>query len=330
VEDCRVKPWPEDAHGGTPRRSRRDLPAPAGPAGAPREEDGPPFPAIGIIGAGAVGTALGVAISRAGWPVVAVASRDRDRRARFCSLVPGATAFIEPASLLNAVNLAILAVPDDAIAAVVGPLHLFADQALVHTSGLLGAEVLEPARAAGSEVGTFHPLVSFTGDVESSVAALAGATIAVEGDPRLLDVLAELAGALGAVPVRLPAGSKAAYHAAAVLASGGLIALLDAIVRLGAVAGLDEQGSLAIYGRLVDQTLANARRLGVAASLTGPIVRGDEGTLQAHLAALARFAPDVLDLYLAAGRREVGIALERGLLEPAEAGRLLAALAKVG
>ncbi len=210
------------------------------------------------------------------------------------------------------------------------PLRLYSGQMLVHTSGLLGAEVLESARAAGSQIGAFHPLVSFTSDVERSVAAIQGSTIALEGDDRLMSLLADLAEAIGGMPVRLPPGSKAAYHAAAVLASGGLVALLDAIATLGATAGLDEPGALAIYGRLIEQTLANARGIGVAASLTGPITRGDGGTLEAHLATLTRLAPDVLDLYLAAARREVRIAEERGTLSPEQLDRVRRALAKVG
>lgn len=286
-------------------------------------------PTIGIVGAGSVGTALGLAISRAGWPVVAVASRDPGRRERFRGLVPGARAFIEPAAIPDAAELTILAVPDDAIPAVVETMRLYGGQAMVHTSGLLGPEVLEPALAAGSHVGSFHPLVSFTSDVERSVAALRGATIALEGDESLMGLLADLAEAIGGVPVRLPRGSKPAYHAAAVLASGGLIALLDAIVALGAVAGLDERGSLAVYGRLMEQTLANARVLGVGAALTGPITRGDTGTLAAHLAALGRAGPGVLELYLAAAQRELRIAEERGTLSPEQAARVRTALAKV-
>jgi predicted short-subunit dehydrogenase-like oxidoreductase (DUF2520 family) len=285
---------------------------------------------VGIIGAGAVGTALGVAISRAGWPVRAVASRDAGRRERFRELVPSAATFMEPAAVLNEVDLAILAVPDDAIPAVVEPLRLFGGQALVHTSGLLGAEVLEPARGAGSHIGAFHPLVSFTSDVERSVRGIAGATIAIEGDDAIVDLLAGLAESLHAVAVRLPGGSKPAYHAAAVMASGGLVALLDAIVALGAVAGLDERGSLAVYGRLIEQTLANARAVGVGAALTGPITRGDAGTLEAHLDVLERLAPAVLDLYLAAARRELRIVEERGVLSPDRLERVTAVLAKVG
>ena len=245
-------------------------------------------PKVGIVGAGPVGMALGVAISRAGWPVTAVASRDAGRRKRFGLLVPGARAFMEPAAVLEAAELVILAVPDDAIPAVAGQMRLYSGQALVHTSGLLGAEVLEPARGAGSHLGAVHPLVSFTSDVERSVESIHGATIALEGDDAIIGLLADLAEAIGGVAVRLPRGTKPAYHAAAVLASGGLIALLDAIVTLGTAAGLDERGSLAVFGRLIEQTLANARAIGVGAALTGPITRGDAGTLEAHLAALER------------------------------------------
>ena len=189
--------------------------------------------------------------------------------------------------------------------------------------------MLEPALAAGSHVGAFHPLVSFTRDVERSVAGLKGATIAIEGDEAVLSLLADLAEAIGGVPVRLPPGTKPAYHAAAVMASGGLVALLDAIVTLGAVAGLDEAGSLAVYGRLMEQTLANARAIGVGAALTGPIARGDSGTVEAHLQALERFAPGVVDLYLAAARRELQIVEERRALAPERLERVRAAVAKV-
>jgi predicted short-subunit dehydrogenase-like oxidoreductase (DUF2520 family) len=287
-------------------------------------------PAVGIVGAGPVGIALGVAISRAGWRVTAVASRDSGRRERFTGLVPGASAFTEPAATLDVAELVILAVPDDAVTAVVEPMRLRKGQTLVHTSGVLGAEVLAPALVAGSHIGAFHPLVSFTSDVEGSVAGLRGATIAIEGEATAVRLLSDLAGAIGGVAIRLPRGSRPAYHAAAVLASGGIVALLDAIVSLGAAAGLDERGSLDVYGRLMEQTLANARAVGVRAALTGPIARGDAGTLEAHLGAIERLAPGVAELYLAAARRELLIAEERRTLAPEQLERVRSALAKVG
>jgi predicted short-subunit dehydrogenase-like oxidoreductase (DUF2520 family) len=270
-------------------------------------------PVIGIVGAGAVGTALGVALSRAGWPIHAVASRDAGRRERFRSLVKVNRAFADPEPVVEEVELIILAVPDDAIGPLASGLRMYSGQAMIHTSGAVGAEALAPAMAAGTQIGSFHPLVAFA-DTERAVEALHGATIAIEADDQLATMLGSMAEALGATPVRLASGSKAAYHAAAVLAAGGFVALLDAIAELGRVAGLDEAGALAIYGPLIEGTLGNARALGIRTALTGPIVRGDLGTLRAHLQALRDHAPDVLDLYVAAGRREVSLAEERGTL----------------
>lgn len=281
-------------------------------------------PRIGFIGAGHVGTALAVAMVRAGWPVSAVASRDAGRVERFRGLVPSARA-VPFAGIVDEVDLVFVTVPDDAIPLVADRLRLYGGQAAVHTSGALPAEVLAPALAAGSSAGSFHPLVAFA-DVEGSVAALQGATVALDGDPDLLTLLAELATDLGAQPVRLPPGGKAAYHAAAVLSAGGFVGLLDAIAEVGRGAGLDEAGALAIYAPLIRQTLANAEALGIAAALTGPLLRGDVSTVRGHLDAIDRLAPRARELYRAAARREVALAVDRGVLAPERAAALEALL----
>lgn len=304
-----VPGWAGHEHPHAPAGHQHPHP-PADPSGRPR---------IGVIGAGRVGTALGVAFSRAGWPVGAVSSRDAGRRERFRSLVPSAGAHESPAALLDEVDLVFLCVPDDAITRVVGELRLYGGQAIVHTSGALPASVLEPARAAGTSAGSFHPLVAVA-DTERAVTDLHGATVALEGDEALLPLLAELAEAIGAQPVRLPPGGKAGYHAAAVMAAGGLIGLLDAIVELARGAGLDEAGALAIYGPLIRQSLANAESLGIGAALTGPLARGDRGTVAAHLEAMRRLAPGALELYVAVAHREIALAESRGEL-PGERAR---------
>jgi len=281
-------------------------------------------PRVGFIGAGHVGAALAVAMLRAGWPVAAVSSRDPGRVARFRALVPTARA-VPLEGMADEVDLVFLTVPDDAIPAVVDRLRLYGGQALVHTSGALPAEVLAPALAAGSSAGSFHPLVAFA-DLERSVAALRGATIALEGDAGLLALLAELAADLGAQPVLLPPGGKAAYHAAAVLSAGGFVGLLDAIAEVGRGAGLDEAGALAIYAPLIRQTLANAEALGIAAALTGPLLRGDVSTVRGHLDALDRLAPRARELYRAAARREIALAVGRGELTTDRAAALEALL----
>jgi predicted short-subunit dehydrogenase-like oxidoreductase (DUF2520 family) len=282
-------------------------------------------PRIGFVGAGHAATALGIAFSRAGWPVVAVASRDEGRRERFERLVPGSRAVRDGPALLDDIDLLFLAVPDDAIPSVAGELRLYGGQGIVHLSGALPASVLVAAQAAGTTAASFHPLVAFA-DVDGSVAALRGATIALEGDESLLGILSDLAWDIGAEPVRLPPGGKTAYHAAAVLAAGGFVGLLDAIAELGRVAGLDERGALAIYGPLIRQSLANAETIGIQSSLTGPILRGDVGTVREHLELVDRVAPRTAPLYRAVARREVALAEGRGDLPPERARELEALL----
>ena len=278
-------------------------------------------PRIAFIGAGRVGGVLAVAFRRAGWDVTAVASRDDARRERFTELVPGVRAFAEPHAVLDEADLIFLTVPDDAVAELAAALHLYSGQALVHTSGALPASVLAPAMAAGTSVGSFHPLVAFA-DHDRALEDLAGSTIAIEGDESLLPLLADLAESIGAKPVTLPDGAKTAYHAAAMMAAGGLVGLLDAIAAVAQGAGLNEQTALAVYVPLARQALANAERLGIDAALTGPLLRGDTGTLRGHLETLKQRAPDALPLYVTVARREVAIARRRGALDEQKAAEI--------
>lgn len=271
-------------------------------------------PRLAFVGAGHVGTALAVAFARAGWPVTAVASRDEARRADFTSRVPGSRGFAEPTAVLDDADVMFLTVPDDAVAAVAADLHLYSGQALVHTSGALPARVLAPAMAAGTSIGSFHPLVAFA-DLERALTALPGATIALEGDESLLPLLAELAESIGAQPVRLAEGTKTAYHAAAAMAAGGVVALLDGMAEVAAQSGFDEATALSIYLPLLRQSLANAETLGVAAALTGPVLRGDGGTLTDHVDFIRRHAPAALPLYTTLALRELAIAERRGALD---------------
>ena len=282
-------------------------------------------PRLGFIGAGRVACALGVAFARAGWPVAAIASRGEANRARFLELVPSAHAAPSVAAIADDVDLIFVTVPDDAVADVAARLRLYAGQAAVHTSGALDSTILEPARAAGTQLGSFHPMVAFANQ-EAAVRALPEATIAVEGDAELVSLLARLATDIGAQPVRLPPTGKTAYHAAAVLAGGGVIGLLDGVAEVARGAGLDEAGALAIYVPLIRQALTNAEAMGIGEALTGPFVRGDVGTIRNHLAAMSRLAPGALEMYRSTAQRELELALARGAIDEAQAALLRALL----
>ena len=123
-----------------------------------------------------------------------------------------------------------------------------------------------------------------------------------------------MAEALGATAVRLAPGSKAAYHAAAVLSAGGFVALLDAIAELGRAAGLDEAGRAGVYGGLIEQTLGNARALGIRAALTGPMTRGDVGHAAAPPRGDAPSRAGRAAAVRAAAEREIALAESRGSL----------------
>lgn len=283
-------------------------------------------PRLGFVGAGHVGTALGVAFRRAGWPVAGAASRSPERRDAFERLVPETVAVADPRELLDLVDVLFVTVPDDAIAGVAAGLRLYSGQGIVHTSGLLPSTVLDPALAAGSAAASFHPLVAFA-DLDRAVAALAGAAVVLEGDEQLVAVLAELAEAIEARPIRVETSGKAAYHVAATLAAGGLVGLLDAVVAAAHDAGLEPAEALTVYGPLSRQTLANVQALGLEHALTGPVGRGDAGTVEAHLAVVRRLAPAALDVYRALGRAQLAVAERRGGLAPDAVARLRALLA---
>ncbi len=287
--------------------------AAAGGSGAAGER-----PRIGIVGAGRVGTALGAAMDRAGWPVVAVASRDAGRRARFREFVPDALATADARELAGLVDLVWLTVPDDAIGPLAAGLRPGPGQGLVHASGALPSSVLDPRRSTGAGLASFHPLVPVA-DIGRAIDAFRGASIAVEGDDELVTLLSRLAGDLGATPIFVPTAAKAVYHAAAVLAAGGVVALLDVIAELGRVAGMDESTALRTYVPLIRQGLVNATDLGVAAALTGPVVRGDRETVALHLEAIARLAPEAVGVYRSLARRQLAIAVARAALDPERA-----------
>jgi predicted short-subunit dehydrogenase-like oxidoreductase (DUF2520 family) len=284
-------------------------------------------PRIGFVGLGHVGQALAVAFQRAGWPIEAGASRSAERRHEFTELVPGAAIADVPAEVLDLVDILFVTVPDDAIAEVVSDLRLYSGQGIVHTSGLLTSTVLEPALAAGSAAASFHPLVAFA-DRERAIADLLGASVALEGDDQLVDVLARLSTDIGAVPVRIPAEGKPGYHVAAVLAAGGLIGLLETMTAAARGAGLDQAGALRAYTPLLRQALANAESLGLERAVTGPVARGDIGTLSAHLTYLAESAPDALPAYVALAGAQLRVAERRGGLQPEALARMRALLAK--
>lgn len=275
--------------------------------------------AVAVLGTGRVGLTLARALVLSG---TAVRLLGRSARAAGPGL-PDVES--EWGNALGAVRLLLIAVPDDAIADVaqrVTSLGVVGDQHIVlHTSGLHGRSVLAPLTQSGASLGSLHPLQAFSSDVDGGE-LLRGIPAIVEGDPRAVNVARALAVSLGMGTVlELPASGKVKYHAAAVVASNYLVVLAEMAERLAQEAGAGD-GAAALFHPIMERTLARIAAQGSAAALTGPIRRGDIGTVAAHLAVL--HGNDRLT-YIALGREALQLA-RRGGLDEGVAGELDALL----
>jgi predicted short-subunit dehydrogenase-like oxidoreductase (DUF2520 family) len=230
---------------------------------------------IAIVGAGRLGHALTHALTASGRPVQGPLRRGE---------APSGAAVV------------LLCVPDGEIAAAasaVGPGPLVG-----HCSG---ATTLDPLTEAGHEAFSLHPLMTVPADAP---AVLSGAAAAVAGSTeRALDAALDLAGDLGLQPVEVADADRAAYHAAASVASNFLVTLEGAAEQLAASAGVGREALVP----LVRATVDNWARLGAAAALTGPIARGDDATVARHREAITERTPGLLALYdaLAQATREL-------------------------
>jgi predicted short-subunit dehydrogenase-like oxidoreductase (DUF2520 family) len=201
-------------------------------------------------------------------------------------------------------DLLLLALPDAALPSAAVELARRPQAAVaLHTSGSLDASVLAPLRAAGSAVGSLHPLKAFPQPLQDPAEAR-GVFFAVDGDPAARELAWRLATAWGGVPGEVPAAARSLYHFAATLAAGGVVTLLAAAGEIAGGLGLPEalpeaiirgylelaRGAVAAAGRTLDA----GRPL--AAAITGPVARGDVATVERQLAALEAHVPDALPL----------------------------------
>ena len=252
---------------------------------------------LAFIGAGRAGSALATALRDAGHPVAAVHSRTAAHAARLAA----ATGAVVVHSALEAMELAAITfatVPDDEIGRVAAAVAVenvaLPGRSLVHCSATHGADVLAPARSTAALVGAFHPLQALAG--AASAPLLRGSSFTIEAPEPLHGTLAGLVADLGGHLLDLPAGGRALYHAAAVLAGNAPLALLARAVSLLEEAGIDRDAAHRALSALLAGAASNAAEAGVEGALTGPVVRGDAATVARHLEALAS-DPPIRELY---------------------------------
>jgi predicted short-subunit dehydrogenase-like oxidoreductase (DUF2520 family) len=284
---------------------------------------------VGVVGSGRVGAVLGAALARASHRVVAAYGVSVASRHRAHTLLPGVP-LVTPAEVLQRSDLVLLAVPDDALPKLVEGLAatdaVRAGQLVAHTSGRYGTDVLQPATRAGALPLALHPAMTFTGTA-LDIERLAGATFGVTAPEPLWPVAEALVVEMGAEPIRIPEEMRTLYHAALAHGSNHLVTLVADAMDLLREAGVAEPDRT--LGPLLAAALDNALRQGDAA-LTGPVARGDAGTVADHVAEIERVAPEAAAAYIALARRTAARALAAGRLRATDAEPLLDALASRG
>lgn len=270
---------------------------------------------------------LGAALAAAGHRVVAATGNSGVSRARTALLLPGVPRRPAAAVARAATDLLLVAVPDDALAGVVAALAdggaLRPGQVVAHTSGALGLAVLAPAAAAGARPLALHPAMTFTGQPDD-LARLAGISYGVTAPAELRPLAARLVADLGGVPEWVGEADRPLYHAALAHGANHLVTLVNEAADRLRDAGVAQPEK--VLAPLLRAALENALRLGDDA-LTGPVSRGDAGTVERHLARLAATAPESVAPYLALARRTADRAIAAGRLRPVDAESLLGVLA---
>lgn len=262
-----------------------------------------------VVGAGRLGLVMAEAVRDAGIPLLGVVARSDAARTR-CT----ARGLAVRADATGAAAV-VLCVPDDAVAAAASALPPSV-QVVMHTSGCVGLGALAEASVHGAAVGSVHPLMTFTAQDRGS--RLAGVPMAITtGDARAHAAGLALVHAVRGIPFDLDGASKPLYHAGASLAANATVALLDAAIACAVAAGMPVAMARNALADLTAAAVDRVRELGPDDALTGPVARGDAGTVRAHRTMLAARAPEHLPLYDATARAVLALVRRRARADDA-------------
>ena len=219
--------------------------------------------------------------------------------------------------------------PDDIIATVVSEIEWHSGQSVIHCSGALSTDILEPAKKLGAHVGAFHPLQTFA-SAKQAVDNIPGSTFAIEAEEPLLTTLRDIASALNGHWIVLKASDKVLYHAAAVIACNYMVTLVKLATDLWQTFSIPTHKATQALIPLLRGTVNNIDTIGIPQCLTGPIARGDTGTIKKHLEALQKVAPALLSTYRELGLQTIPVALAKGKIDQQKAEEMKNILKKSG
>ncbi|MBI2854423.1 MAG: DUF2520 domain-containing protein [Chloroflexi bacterium] len=273
---------------------------------------------LGFIGAGTVGSALSRRLAKKGYAIVAIYSRSPTSAHKLADTIPAARVCASSQGVADLADIVFITTPDGVIPEVAAAINWRPDQMVVHCSGADSSAILEPARTSGAQVGVFHPLQTFA-SVGQAIANLPGSTFSIEAEEPLLGTLKRVAYDLGGQWVVLRAEDKVLYHAAAVMACNYVVTLMKLSTDLWATFGISQPEAVRALLPLLKGTVNNIEAVGLPNCLTGPIARGDLGTIKKHLVALEQKAPNILSTYRELGRQTIPISLAKGKIDQNQA-----------
>ncbi len=276
---------------------------------------------VGIIGAGTVGTALAVRLNSKGYRIAGVSSRRHSSAENLSRDVGNCPVFNDGQGVVDAADLVFITTPDAAIPVVTSQMKWHAGQSVIHCSGADSTTILEPARKLGAHVGAFHPLQTFA-SVKHAIENIPGSTFAIEADEQLMAILKNMAADLGGRWIVLKASDKVLYHAAAVMSCNYLVTLVKLSTDLWQTFGVNREQAIQALLPLIRGTINNIENVGIPQCLTGPIARGDTGTVSKHINALKKSAPDLLSTYCELGSKTIPVALAKGKINQQQAEEL--------
>jgi predicted short-subunit dehydrogenase-like oxidoreductase (DUF2520 family) len=276
-----------------------------------------------IIGAGRVGTAIGVTLRRAGFDVVGVASRRVRDASRLARKVDCTRATRHPGEVVEDAEIVFITTPDDEIAGVCRQIAdcVRSGTLVIHTSGALSSAVLSPAKTRGAVCLSMHPCQSFS-DIESPPERLVGCHFCLEGNPSAVKRGRQLARRMNCQSFVLKSEEKLLYHIACSISSNYFVVLIDLAVSILAGIGMRRDDSLKVIVPLIRGTLQNVTDFGSTTALTGPIEREETELLSRELEAINSRLPELRGVYTTLGKEAIRIAAQKGKLSSAASRRL--------
>lgn len=272
-----------------------------------------------------MGTALAQRLQQGGYVISGIISRSKFGAQRLADRVGAPVASTTLRDLPASARLLFCCVPDDTILALAEELaSLKRDWSaciVAHTSGARPARALRPLADAGAACLSFHPMQTFAPGAAPEV--FEGIYVALEGDERAVAVGRRVAADMGAHPLELPARAKTRVHLAASVASNFFVTLMALAGEILASAGISGEEAQAVLRPLVSETWRGLGNQPPREALTGPIARGDVGTVTEHLATLSTHLPHLAPAYVALAAETVRLAEESSRLSSEAAEQLL-------